>query len=273
MTIAAPAAVLRGRDLLARAARPGPRPADWLRAETPATGGRAEIYIYGPIDSWGGVWGVSAAEVAELLATLAVAEIDLHLNSPGGMYWEGVSIHNLLRQHQARITCYVDGLAASAASVVAMAADHIVMGAGAQLMIHDARCHCSGNPTELRETAEWLDALCQDAAGFYARRAGGAIAAWRDEMRAERWYTAEEAVAAGLADEAVTGDPDPAQDDDPATAAAVIPVTAAQSTWRYPGRAGAPAPSIPAAAAAAAPSTRSRAARARARDAARRCAK
>src|SRR5690606_17127720 len=90
---------------------------------------------------------------------------------------------------------------ASIASVIAMAGDRVVMGRGAQMMIHDALGVTVGNAADHREMAELLDKTSDDIAGFYAEKAGGPLSTWRELMRAETWFSAEEAVEAGLADE------------------------------------------------------------------------
>lgn len=162
----------------------------------------AEVWIYDEI----GYWGISASDFAQQLAALSVTQIDVRLNSPGGEVFDGVAIHNALANHRATVNIYVDGLAASIASVIAMAGDRVVMGAGSQMMIHDGLTICVGNAADMREAASMLDKTSDTIASFYAARAGGSLTEWRDRMRAETWYTGEEAVAAGLADE-VAGAP------------------------------------------------------------------
>lgn len=176
-----------------------------------AAPGVVELRLYDPIDSWGGDWGVSAKEFAESLAALPedTTEIRLHINSPGGEVWEGVAITNQLRNHRARVVAVVDGLAASAASVIACAADETVMGRNSQLMIHDAWGLCVGNRDDMHTTASRLDQISDNLASVYAAKAGGTVEAWRAAMLAETWYSADEAVAQGLAD-SVESAPEPA---------------------------------------------------------------
>ena len=176
--------------------------ADWFRIEAKATSAEqaetvAEVHIYDEI----GYWGTSAKDFAQQLAELDVDRIQLRINSPGGNAWDGVAIMNTLRRHRARVEVTVDGIAASAASLIAMAGDHITMSRSAQMMIHDGSAMAWGNAATMRETADLLDKLSDSYADAYAKRAGGSRSAWRDVMRAETWYTAEEAVLAGLADE------------------------------------------------------------------------
>lgn len=162
----------------------------------------ATIRMYGPIDSWGGCWGVSAEEVAAALDSLppSVTEIQLRINSPGGESWEGLAILNMLRAHPARVTAVVDGIAASAASFIAAGCDETVMSPGTQMMIHDAWGLSIGNPTDMRKAASFLDSVSDSIADLYVEAAGGYRAKWRALMGEETWYTAKEAVTAGLAD-------------------------------------------------------------------------
>lgn len=166
-------------------------------------GNTATIRLYDCIDSWGGEWGISAREFGQVLDTLgpSVNEIRLHINSPGGDTFEGIAILNQLRAHDAKFVAVVDGIAASAASFIAAGADETVMSSNSQMMIHDAWGLVIGNSAEMHKFADdVLDKVSQNVASIYAAKAGGDAQAWRAAMQAETWYTAEEAVAAGLAD-------------------------------------------------------------------------
>lgn len=160
-------------------------------------GGTAEIHIYDEI----GMWGVDAATFMRELGALNVDSIDLRLNSPGGDAFDGIAMYNALRRHRAEVTVYVDALAASAASVIAMAGDRVVMQRASRMMIHEAFGAALGDAQDMRTMAETLDGLSNDIASTYAARAGGSLEEWRDRMHAETWFSAAEAVAAGLADE------------------------------------------------------------------------
>ena len=168
---------------------------------TDAEATTATIRMYGPIDSYGGVWGVSAAEVSDALDALpeSINHIQLRVNSPGGEGFEGLAILNMLRAHPATVTAVVDGLAASAASFIVTGCDNVVMSPGTQMMIHDAWGLAIGNPAEMRAAATFLDSVSNGIAEIYAEAAGGNVADWRALMGAETWYTAQEAVSAGLA--------------------------------------------------------------------------
>lgn len=164
--------------------------------------GVASMRLYDPIDSWGGEWGVSAKEFVAALDALPsdTATIRLHINSPGGEVYEGITMLNALRNHKARVVAVVDGLAASAASFLAAGADEVVMGRNSQLMIHDAWGMGIGNAEVMRDLAGRLDKISDNIASVYAAKGGGTVEDWRAAMLAETWYSDEEAVAAGLAD-------------------------------------------------------------------------
>jgi ATP-dependent Clp endopeptidase proteolytic subunit ClpP len=166
------------------------------------TDGVASLRLYDPIDSYGGDWGVSAKEFVTALDALPedTATIRLHINSPGGEVYEGVTMLNALRNHKARVVAVVDGLAASAASFLATGADEVVMGQNSQLMIHDAWGIGMGPSATMRDLADRLDKVSDNIASIYAAKSGGNVEDWRAAMLAETWYSAEEAVAAGLAD-------------------------------------------------------------------------
>jgi ATP-dependent protease ClpP protease subunit len=160
----------------------------------------ATIRLYGPIDSWGGFWGISAKDVGGVLDALpeSVSQIILRINSPGGHVFEGISIMNLLRAHRAKVTAVVDGLAASAASVIATGADDTVMSPGTQMMIHCTSTIVWGNAADMRKEAEVLEGLDRSLAEIYTAKAGEKD--WATLLEAETWLTAADAVAEGLAD-------------------------------------------------------------------------
>lgn len=246
--------VAQQREMLARDRPTNLTPPDpWYRiqnaAPTASGGSRAEIYIYADI-AW---WGVTAEDFVRELTDLNVDAIDVRINSPGGDVWDGVAIYNALRTHRAEVTTYVDGLAASAASVIFMAGDRRVARRGTRVMIHEAAGMVMGNATVMREYADLLDAIGEDIARTYLARAGGTLESWWAAMQAETWYSATEAVAIGLATETDPerdgGDdteppdqsvvvPDDDDDDDPLMAwrdsvgiATVAPATDLQAQW------------------------------------------
>lgn len=183
-----------GRKLLARTSTSSK---DWYRIENKVGNPLAEVYIYDEI----GMFGVSASDFSRDLRALDATELTVHLNSPGGEVFEGFAIYQALRNHKATVTIQVDSLAASIASVIAMAADTLVMGPRATMMIHDALTVSMGNASEMRQTADLLDKMSDNIAATYAEKAGGDASFWRDRMRDETWYSAEEALEAGLIDQ------------------------------------------------------------------------
>ena len=165
-------------------------------------GATATIRLFDPIDSWGEWWGMSAKELAEIVDALPehITEIRLLINSPGGDAFDGLAMVNVLRAHSARIVAVVQGLAASAASFIAASADETIMAPNSTMMIHDAWGICIGNADDMLSMGTILDQLSGNLAEIYAAKADGDVEEWRAAMKAETWYTAEEAVAAGLAD-------------------------------------------------------------------------
>ncbi|MDX3643233.1 head maturation protease, ClpP-related [Streptomyces sp. MB09-02B] len=188
----------------ARATRPAlPTPGGeqtWYRISNALDEGGtpyASISVYGDIGSW----GITASSFMEELKAVDAPEIRLSISSPGGDLFDGLAIHNALRSHRAKVVVQVDALAASIASVIAMAGDRIIAAPHSQFMIHNAAGVAAGEATELREYADFLDKQSENIAGVYAERAGGTVKHWLKLMAAETWFFAEEAVAAGLADE------------------------------------------------------------------------
>lgn len=161
-------------------------------------GTTAEILLYDEIS----FFGISAKRFLDELASVDAKKIDLRVNCPGGEVFEGVSIYNALRRSKAKVTAWVDSLCASAASFIVQAADEIIMCEGSQMMIHDAWGLTMGNAAEVRAYADLLDRLSDGSAEIFATRAGGSVAEWRAAMAVETWYSATEAVKAGLADRA-----------------------------------------------------------------------
>mgnify|MGYP003598890922 FL=1 len=158
----------------------------------------ADVDILSDIGGW---WdGVDAATMVHEIRDLDVDEIRLNINSGGGSIFDAVAILNALRQHPAKVTATVLGLAASAASFIACGVDDLMMSANSTMMIHDGSGIAVGNAQDMHEMADLLDKLSDNIASIYAGKAGGTPDSWRDTMRAETWYTADEAVAAGLAD-------------------------------------------------------------------------
>ena len=126
--------------------------------------------------------------------------ITLRINSPGGSVFDAVAIHNALKRHPAGVTVWIDGIAASAASYIAMAGDEVVMPANAFLMIHDPSGMVLGTADDMRAMAEALDKIKTSLVAGYAAKSGGTDADIAELMRKETWFDAEEAVALGFVD-------------------------------------------------------------------------
>lgn len=160
----------------------------------------AELYVYGDVVSE--KWFESDVSSADFVATLGGVDadaIDVFINSGGGSVFDGSAIYTALKRHSAAVTVYVDGIAASIASVIAMAGDNIVMAENATMMIHDPWSMVVGNATEMRKQADTLD-IVKDSMKAAYKRSNLSEQAIHDAMAEETWYTAEQAVEAGLAD-------------------------------------------------------------------------
>jgi ATP-dependent protease ClpP protease subunit len=167
---------------------------------TVTTGGQLQLNIYGEIgeDYWNG-GGITAESVGDAIRSAAPSSILLRVNSPGGDSFEGISIYNVLRATKVPIETRVDGIAASAASVIALAGDKVVMGLGAMFMVHNAWTYAQGNAEDLRQTADALDKISASAGDIYVKRTGKTWDEIKAIMDAETWLNAEEAIEAGFA--------------------------------------------------------------------------
>lgn len=171
----------------------------WEPGICAAVEGEASISIYEQIGaSWDGS-GITASRIGGILRNIGARDVTVNVNSPGGDFFEGVAIYNLLRQHKAKVTVQVMGLAASAASVIAMAGDEILMGDGSFLMIHNAWAVAVGNRHDMLAASEQLAPFDQAMAEVYAARAGISIEEAAAMMDKETWIGATQAVKDGFA--------------------------------------------------------------------------
>ncbi len=171
---------------------------DWYRIENKAgSADPPEIYIYDEI----GYFGHTAKGFTDDLREIDAPALVVHINSPGGDIFDGLAIYQALKSHPADVTVIVDGVAASIASVIAMAANKLVMAPKATMMIHDGWSVSCGNAAEMRKMADVLDKQSEIIASVYSDRSGQPVDFWRAQMLEESWYNAQEAVNAGLADE------------------------------------------------------------------------
>lgn len=168
----------------------------WARGQN-----AAEVEIYAPIgDNWYGD-GLTAKRFRDDLKALGdIDQINVRINSPGGEVFDGFSIYNALKEHKAKVTVYIDGLAASIASVIAMAGDEILMGEGAMFMVHSPWTLAMGDADDMRATAEMLDKISVGVVDAYTARTGQERETVEGWMQGETWFTRDEAIDAGLAD-------------------------------------------------------------------------
>lgn len=156
-------------------------------------------------DYWSG-GGITAKKVAAQLRAIGDRPVEVQINSPGGDMFEGIAIYNVLREHPQPITIKIMGMAASAASIIAMAGDQIEIGAASFIMIHNCWVVAIGNRHDMAETAEWLGPFDSAMVDVYAARTGqdaAAIARWMD---AESYMSGSMAVDRGFADALLPAD-------------------------------------------------------------------
>lgn len=170
-----------------------------------ADGAEATVYLYDAIDSY---YGVNAESFVKDFNAITAPTIHLRINSPGGDVFDGRAIATAIAQHPSNVIAHVDGLAASAASYVAIAADKVEMAPGAFMMIHKAWTLAFGNADDLLSTAALLEKIDGSLAADYSKKTGKSVAQVEEWMSAETWFTADEAVSEGFADSV-------AKEDDP----------------------------------------------------------
>lgn len=175
--------------------------AKWYDIQAQA-GTRAEIYIFGVVVDY--KWyddddDVTAKEFIDAIKNLG--DLDIHINSPGGSVPAGNAIYNALRRHKGDVAVYIDGMAASIASVIAMAGNRVIMPENALLMIHDPWSYAVGNAADMRKTADTLDKFKSGLVAAYRDKTGLDEGEIERMMSDETWITAAEAVAMGFADE------------------------------------------------------------------------
>lgn len=165
------------------------------------------ISIYDMIgdDPWDGS-GTTAKRISAALRSIGDKDVVVNINSPGGDLFEGLAIYNLLRAHPKKVTVRVMGMAASAASVVAMAGDEIQIARAGFFMVHNGWVIAMGNRHDMREVADFLEPFDAAMADVYAARTGLKTAAVAELMDAESWINAKDAIKKGFADDYVPAD-------------------------------------------------------------------
>lgn len=179
----------------------------WNPGVKAASEGDASISIYEVIgeDPWTG-GGVTVKRIDAALRSIGNRDVTVNINSPGGDVFEGIAIYNRLREHQGQVNVKVLGLAASAASIIAMAGDNIKVGASSFIMIHNAWVLAIGNRHDMREVADFLEPFDRALADVYVARTGQEIEAVQAAMDAETWLNGSTAVELGYADALLSAD-------------------------------------------------------------------
>lgn len=157
----------------------------------------ATVYVYDAIGGW---WGLDPKEWVPAFAAIKAKTIHLRINSPGGSVFDAEAMRTAIRQHPANVIAHIDGMAASAATGIAIAANEVEISDGAMFMIHHPWGWAAGNAADLREYADLLDKVDVSIVAAYAKKTGqdvGAVIAWMD---AETWFTAAEALEHGFVD-------------------------------------------------------------------------
>lgn len=162
---------------------------------------KSEIWLYDEI----GMWGKSAKDFVSELKEIKNNQIDLHINSPGGNVFEGNAIYNALKNHNSEIVTYVDGIAASIASIIALAGKKIVMAENAMYMMHNPSGITIGEANDMRKSADVLDKIRDTMINIYMTKSKKPEAEIKKILDDETWYSAKEAVDNGFADELSEG--------------------------------------------------------------------
>lgn len=166
---------------------------------TNQTDKKMKLIIYGYI----GGWENDAESVIKEIEDADVEEIHVHINSGGGSAFDGIAIHNILKRHKAKVVVNVDGWAASAASIIAMAGDEVIMPSNTMMMIHQASTFGYGNADDFEKAVKMLRKVDKSVRASYASRFTGTEEELSDLLKEESWLNADEAVSLGLADKVV----------------------------------------------------------------------
>lgn len=169
-------------------------------------GGENSISILDVIgQDWFGE-GVTSKRISAALRSIGESDVVVNVNSPGGDYFEGLAIYNMLREHPAKVTVKVLGIAASAASIIAMAGDEIEIARAGFLMIHNTWVVAMGDRHQLRDVSDWLEPFDQTAVDIYAARTGMKEAELAAMLDRETWIGGSDAVEKGFADSLLSSD-------------------------------------------------------------------
>ena len=167
---------------------------NWFDIQNKAESDTADIYIYSEV----GGYDVNAKTFIDELKTVKDKNIDVHINSLGGSVFDGLAIYNALKNHSKKVTTKVEGIAASIASVIAMAGDKIEMAENSLFMIHNPFAMSGGDANELRKTANILDKIRNEIASIYASKSNHDSDHYINLMDVETWFNSDETLALGL---------------------------------------------------------------------------
>lgn len=201
---------MNARDLLekaraeakARIESGGPR----LLSPTPVLnkgGDEATVYLYDVIDSW---WGIDSAQFVKDLNDITAKTIHLRINSPGGSVFDAEAIQTALQQHSARVVAHIDGMAASAATYIALAADEVEISDGGMFMIHNAWDVAVGNAGQMLYFADLLNKIDANILRDYQQKTSKSAEQIKEWMDAETWFNAEDALTNGFVDRIYTAE-------------------------------------------------------------------
>jgi ATP-dependent protease ClpP protease subunit len=160
-------------------------------------GEEATLYVYDAIGAW---FGIAAADFVAALADIKAKTIHLRINSPGGSVFEAEAMQTALQQHPARVIAHIDGMAASAATGLAIGAEEIEISDGGMFMIHNAWNIAIGNADDMLEMAALLEKVDANIAADYQRKTGASAEQIAEWMKAETWFSAAEALEHGFVD-------------------------------------------------------------------------
>lgn len=164
-------------------------------------GGKQELWLYGEISKYDISSNLVAQELRKLDAK--TTDLDIRIMSPGGDVFQGIAIYNLIKQANVKKTIYVDGLAASIASIIMLAGDEIIMGEGSQVMWHKPFAIAIGNSTELMDLIDQLDRIENDMVKIYKKATGLPESQIVNMLSQETWFNTDEAIDYGIADKVI----------------------------------------------------------------------
>lgn len=173
-----------------------PKGRSWYSIEAKAGNKEADVFIYDTV----GIWGVAANDFVRDLNEIDAKTINLRINSPGGNVFDGVAIFNALKKHDAKVITHIEALAASIASIIALAGDEVQIADNAFYMIHNPYTWAVGDAASMRKTAGMLDKVTDSLIKTYTNKTGKSDSEIRQFMDDETWFTADEAKDAGFAD-------------------------------------------------------------------------